>query len=121
MPIYDYQCASCGEFSQMRPMAESALDHACPQCGEDAPRIISAPRLSIMDPSNRMRWERNEKSRHSPAVARRSSCGCTGAHTCGSSKTSSPGKDKTRPVDPEAKPALRAQTKKTARPWMLGH
>lgn len=117
MPIYDYHCDQCGEFSVMRPMAESALDHDCPECGETAPRIISAPRLAIMDPSNRMRWERNEKSRHSPAVARRSSCGCTGAHTCGSGKSQA----KAKPVDPEAKPALRKQTKKTARPWMLGH
>lgn len=39
MPIYDYQCASCGAFDQMRGVAARDLPAQCPQCGMAAPRI----------------------------------------------------------------------------------
>lgn len=118
MPIYQYHCDSCGEFSELRPLSESALAQPCPECGHAASRIISATRLGIMDASNRMRWERNERSQNAPRQARRSSCGCTGTHTCNTGKTNS-GKTKTEEA-PQAPPLMR-QTKRTARPWMLGH
>ncbi|HEC74071.1 MAG TPA: zinc ribbon domain-containing protein [Methylophaga aminisulfidivorans] len=115
MPIYDYRCEQCGEFSALRKMSESSLPCTCESCGEQAPRIISAPNLALMNGSTRSAHERNEKSAHAPRQARRSSCGCSGSHTCSTSN-----KDTTSTNKQEGN-GLLMQTKKTARPWMLGH
>ncbi len=112
MPMYEYECEGCGVFTALRSMSQSSLPADCEYCGATSPRILSAPKLAIMQKSQRMAHERNEKSAHAPEVRKRSSCGCAGAHTC---KTSTK-------VNPETgKAALQMQTKKTARPWMLAH
>lgn len=111
MPLYDYRCEHCGTFSAMQKMSQAAEPCLCPDCGEWSERIISAPRLALMDSGIRSAMARNEKSAHAPRQARRSSCGCSGSHTCGSSNASSQ----------TEKPGLQMQTKRTARPWMLGH
>jgi putative FmdB family regulatory protein len=41
MPTYDYECADCGPFSEIRPMAEFELPQPCPDCGEPAPRLLT--------------------------------------------------------------------------------
>ena len=112
MPLYEYACEECGVFTAFKSMRESSQPAHCAFCGAQSPRILSAPKLAILDKATRSAHERNEKSAHAPAVKKRSSCGCTGAHTC---KTSTK-------VNPETgKAALQMQTKKTARPWMLSH
>ncbi len=45
MPFYDYDCAECGAFTAMRPMAAFADPTECPDCGAMAPRLMSAPLL----------------------------------------------------------------------------
>jgi len=42
MPIYEYECGSCGPFAEARPMAASALPSPCPRCAAPAPRVLSA-------------------------------------------------------------------------------
>jgi putative FmdB family regulatory protein len=116
MPIYDYRCEQCGEFSALRKMSESSLSAICESCGEYAPRIISAPNLALMDSSKRTAHARNEKAAHEPRQARRSSCGCSGSHTCSSSKQTGSSSNANKQGN-----GLLMQTKKTARPWMLGH
>lgn len=112
MPVYEYACDTCGVFSALRKMSESGEPAFCQECGSESPRIMSVPKLAVMDRSTRQAHERNEKSAHAPNTARRSSCGCAGSHTC---KTSTK-------VNPDTgKAALQMQTKKTARPWMLSH
>ena len=118
MPIYEYDCEECGVFTRLAKLSESAEPATCPYCGEQAPRVISAPSLSLMTTENRTKWERNEKAQHEPRRTRRSSCGCTGTHTCGTNKSSKQVKVE---KDPDAKPEFRKQSKKNARPWMLGH
>lgn len=114
MPLYEYRCNSCGQFSAMQKMSQSSSPSSCPSCGVMAERIISAPRLALMDKGTRTAMERNEKSAHAPRQARRSSCGCSGTHTCSSTTKASSNQQ-------NEKPGLQMQTKKTARPWMLGH
>ncbi len=112
MPMYEYECAECGVFPEFRPMDERDTPALCVFCEAPAPRIISAPNLSIMNPLQRMAATRNERSRHQPRVSTRSSC-CSGA-AC----------SHRRPPERTAKdgqPALRASRKKNRRPWMLGH
>ena len=116
MPIYDYRCEQCGEFSALRKMSESSLPCTCENCGEPAARIISAPNLALMDSGRKKAFERNEKSAHAPRQARRSSCGCSGTHTCSTSN-----KDTSSSNENKQGNGLLMQTKKTARPWMLGH
>jgi len=112
MPVYEYECPAHGVFTALRKMSESSIPAYCEDCGTESHRIMSAPRLAVMAKSQRQAHERNEKSANDPKVTRRSSCGCTGKHTCNTSTK----------VNPETgAAALQMQTKKTARPWMLGH
>lgn len=115
MPLYEYECQECGVFTALRKMSESHLSADCDVCGESSQRILSIPKLAVMDKSQRVAHERNEKSAHEPGVRKRSSCGCAGTHTC---KTAN-GSPKVNPDTGVA--ALQMQTKKTARPWMLAH
>jgi len=117
MPLYDYVCRQCGEFTAWGSIQHSSDDAACPDCGQDSRRVISAPRLAVMSPQSRVAHERNEKSANEPMHRRRSSCGCTGSHTCGSASTGAASTAESA----AAKPALQRQTKGNARPWMLGH
>ena len=120
MPIYEYECGSCGPFSALRKMSESSSPMACGSCGNESSRIISVPYYALLASAKKAAYERNEKSAHEPKSVRRSSCGCSGSHTC--SKT-----DKTSASSPKSKQSasqetgFHMQTKRTARPWMLGH
>ena len=42
MPIYEYDCRSCGPFSESFPMSASARPAPCPRCAAQAPRVLSA-------------------------------------------------------------------------------
>lgn len=46
MPLYDYRCVSCGDFRELRPMAESSVARPCPACGALSERTIVAPFLA---------------------------------------------------------------------------
>ena len=122
MPLYEYDCSNCGVFSALRKMSESSLAVMCDECGEMGERIISAPHLAILDKSQRFAHERNEKAANEPRVSRRSSCGCTGSHTCKTTddKSKAATKQSAKQVETNT-PAFQMQTKKTARPWMVGH
>ena len=45
MPTYDYECADCGPFTEVRPMAEFDRPQPCPDCATPAPRLLTAPAL----------------------------------------------------------------------------
>ncbi|WP_299627010.1 zinc ribbon domain-containing protein [Pelagibius sp.] len=66
MPLYNYDCAQCGEFDDWRSMSEASEPSVCPDCGDLAPRAVSAPNLAMMPRHNRIAHERNEKSAHEP-------------------------------------------------------
>ncbi|MGB8170526.1 MAG: FmdB family zinc ribbon protein [Chthoniobacteraceae bacterium] len=110
MPSYEYECATCGTFTEIRPIAERDTPAPCFICEGPAPRVISAPNLALMNPLSRMAATRNERSQHEPRIGVKSSC-CSGP-SCAHKKA--------RPTK-DGKPALRASTKKNRRPWMLGH
>ncbi len=116
MPIYKYQCGECGDFEVLRDLSERNDPCYCPMCGSESEMQIGAPYLAILSEEDRKKWEINERSKHSPQAVRRSSCGCSSSvHTCSATSTK-PSEEK------ESKsPGLQMQTKKTARPWMLGH
>lgn len=69
MPAYEYACMDCGEFQASRPIAESAAAHACPECGEPAPRALASPHVRTAGAAIRYIAEsRNEKSANEPPI-----------------------------------------------------
>lgn len=120
MPLYDYQCETCGSFSAMKKMSESSLAVACGNCGGTSERIISVPYFALMATAKKSAYERNEKSAHEPRSIRRSSCGCSGSHTCSTTGKLNASKDQ-KGLSNQQGAGFQMQTKRTARPWMLGH
>jgi putative FmdB family regulatory protein len=116
MPSYHYDCSACGTFVLWRPIEERNLAATCPECGSEATRLLCAPNLSLMPAQGRQAHLRNEKSRHEPRVA--------GGHRCGSGcGCGSPGtarQKSTRTLD-LGKVGRFETSRKTKRPWMLGH
>jgi putative FmdB family regulatory protein len=77
MPVYDYLCARCGPFTEMRPMAECDLPHKCPECGKKAPRaFLTAPYLATMSVGRRLAQATNEKSASAPKAFSSHGGGC---------------------------------------------
>jgi putative FmdB family regulatory protein len=112
MPAYEYECETCGVFTEFRPMDERDVPATCGICDGRASRIISAPNLAMMNPIQRMAATRNERSRHEPRVGGKKPC-CVSrncAHKTGGRRKSD-----------GDKPALQVSKKKNRRPWMLGH
>ena len=68
MPIYAFDCAKCGPFELVRPMAEASAGGSCPACGEPARRVFTPPRLPVMTRPLRRAYEMEEKSAHEPGV-----------------------------------------------------
>ncbi|OYV39500.1 MAG: hypothetical protein B7Z80_07135 [Rhodospirillales bacterium 20-64-7] len=106
MPLYDYDCASCGKFTEFRPMASFEADAPCPECGGDAPRAFAIPHFAVA--STRMKAQAiNEKSAHAPETTAR-----TGRHpaNCGCCKPRA-----------KANTAPAAKGFPGTRPWMISH
>jgi putative FmdB family regulatory protein len=116
MPVYDYLCARCGPFTDMRPMAECDLPHACPECGKDAPRaFLTAPYLAAMSSARRVAHATNERSASEPKTlsASRRTHG-SGCRCCSGMRPSSAAKG-------AAGNGAAAKGFPARRPWMLSH
>jgi putative FmdB family regulatory protein len=70
MPIYAFDCASCGPFDVVRRVADAAAPVACPECGDQARRVYTPPGLALMPRPLLRAREREEKSAHEPDVVR---------------------------------------------------
>ena len=71
MPLYEYQCETCGPFRDWQPMSRSEESGACRSCGGPARRLVSAPFLPCVSRNVRVAHERNERSAEEPRVMRR--------------------------------------------------
>jgi putative FmdB family regulatory protein len=47
MPLYEFQCRSCGLFEQWRGFSESSDPMLCPNCQTIAKRIYSSPNVHL--------------------------------------------------------------------------
>ncbi|WP_407309907.1 FmdB family zinc ribbon protein [Pseudomonas sp. nanlin1] len=115
MPIYEYDCTTCGDFTALRPMAQRDVPCQCPACGSAARRVIlTAPGLACMPGHTRRGMEINERSRHEPKnleqyrESRRHPSGCS---CCGP----------TQPVVASAANPHGLKGKPQGRPWMISH
>jgi len=70
MPFYDYACAVCGPFTESRPIAAFANPCPCPQCGRNAPRMLTTPSLGAGTTTAEPRAAANPFRRHPGG------CGC---------------------------------------------
>jgi putative FmdB family regulatory protein len=113
MPVYDFTCVDCGDFTEFLTIEERNRPVACPSCSNAARRLILAPNLALMSPVVRKASAINEKSRHEPRVNTAHSCGSG----CGCGSGTKIRKNRVR----ETKLGQLQSQKPSARPWMLGH
>ena len=110
MPIYDYSCGECGEFTALKPLAQWRDNAECPDCGTESARIIGgAPAISALSSAVNKARSLNERSTHEPRSSRSGhgmNCGC-----CSSAKSLG----KTR------RAADGSKSFAGARPWMISH
>ena len=107
MPVYDYDCAACGPFRMLRPMAESGDPQPCPSCGGAAPRQITACNFSSMSSATRLAHATNERSAHAPkrGAGHGAGCACCSGKPSRSLSTSADG----------------GKSFPSKRPWMISH
>ncbi|MGL4231727.1 MAG: FmdB family zinc ribbon protein [Casimicrobium sp.] len=116
MPVYDYVCASCGDFDALRSIAARNEPVACPHCTQPSPRTFAvAPHLACMDSNTREAMSVNERSAHEPRSSREGTyarwrhpagCGCC-----------TPGARRTKTLVSSDG----AKSFPTKRPWMISH
>ncbi|SFL45311.1 FmdB family zinc ribbon protein [Geodermatophilus ruber] len=68
MVVYVYRCSEHGVTEQSRPIGTATAAVPCPTCGSPAPRVFTAPRLSLGDPTRGALLDRAERSRDAPEV-----------------------------------------------------
>ena len=100
MPLYDYQCDSCGPFREWNAMSEWSAPMPCPRCDTRAERRVTAPFIANMNPHSRIAHERNEKSAHEPRVVR---------------------KTRKDPAKHGGSHGRHLHVHRGSRPWMIGH
>ncbi|WP_377811094.1 FmdB family zinc ribbon protein [Azospirillum sp. A29] len=115
MPMYDYECPTCGDFTEMRPMAECSLPQPCPYCEVPSRRVIRrTPAFSTVSAATRTAHATNERSADRPSLL--SEVGPKHKHGPGCGCGSGGGKGRSVLRTPDG-----AKGFPTARPWMISH
>jgi putative FmdB family regulatory protein len=71
MPLYDYRCQDCGEFSVLRPLSQWRDLASCPDCGVSCERFVSgAPAVSALSSAMNRARAVNERAAHEPRSTR---------------------------------------------------
>lgn len=115
MPTYEYECADCGPFDMLRPVAQRDDELNCPRCNRPSRRVIvSAPRLAALNGRALLAHITNERAMHAPMTpgeyrAYRHPQGC---RCCSGSGAKSMGTVR-GPQGAKAFPSKR--------PWMISH
>ncbi|MBX3539492.1 MAG: zinc ribbon domain-containing protein [Chelatococcus sp.] len=120
MPVYDYECHACGPFTALRPMADFAAPCDCPDCGEEAPRVLlTAPAIGMANRSSHLAHAANERSAHEP---RRSSGHGAGCGCCSGKSLALKGRGgKGSGAGEGGSAGQAAKSFPSARPWMISH
>lgn len=53
MPTYRYSCEGCGPFERWRPIREPSETCPCPECGVEASKVFTPPRIGLAATPNR--------------------------------------------------------------------
>lgn len=68
MPLYEFRCPDGSTFEASYPMAQVPQAAPCPECGAEAARRVSAPRLSQAGSSAYRLVDAAARSAHEPEV-----------------------------------------------------
>ena len=68
MPVYPFDCETCGSFDVLRPMDEAARPAGCPTCGGAARRVYTPPGLARLAAPGPSPLDVEEGSAHEPDV-----------------------------------------------------
>lgn len=71
MPVYEFECDAHGTFDEQRPMSQARAGAACPACGVESRRVLSAPHVAQLATSERRARDVNERSGHEPRLSQR--------------------------------------------------
>ena len=71
MPTYGYDCARCGAFDLVRPMAQVDAPASCPVCGEPGRRRWGAPALRSLNPALTRALDASARTAEAPGVVDR--------------------------------------------------
>jgi len=111
MPMYEYECDDHGAFEVLKSLSEYAEPTQCPDCGLEATRLLSAPRLSGLARPDMIAHARNERSRHEPRHAKTVHDRAHPHHAHAEAANARRGGP--------AQPVLKSYT--GARPWVIEH
>jgi putative FmdB family regulatory protein len=67
VPTYTFRCPGCGPFDARLAMSALTDSTPCPDCGDDAPRGVTAPALNAGGTTHRIAAA-HERSAHAPGV-----------------------------------------------------
>ena len=89
MPIYEYQCRSCGERTEFIQRASEAHKSDCPQCGEtdSLKKLISSPAIQFKGSGWYLTDYSDKGKKNKAAEEKESSSSATEASTTESKKT----------------------------------
>lgn len=68
MPLYEFRCAAGGTFERNFPMGQVPAEVQCPDCGAEARKLLSPPRLSRMNSRAYGVIDATRRSAHEPAI-----------------------------------------------------
>lgn len=115
MPVYEYLCEDCGDFTAMRPMSEYQAPQPCPDCGAASPRVmLTAPHFFSMSRERFTAHATNERASNAPLSVGEFKA----KHGSGCSCCSGGMKSRTKK---KSAAASAAKSFPNARPWMISH
>lgn len=115
MPLYDYECRSCGPFREWRSMNDYEKPAKCPDCHRSSTRSVATPTLG-MDAGLRKSHAINEKSAHEPRVVRRRRGDAIPQHDAHADLMRVREERSARKREPR-----KAETHASHHPWMVRH
>ncbi|WP_170765108.1 zinc ribbon domain-containing protein [Ruegeria lacuscaerulensis] len=121
MPLYDYNCGTCGPFQGYASMSRYRHPASCPICGSKSARKISLPFVARLAPAVVGANLRNEKAAEKPMVMNRCQFEKTGRHLHDVQQSQDHHVPDTRQQTfHRLEPGLRSHIA-PERPWLLGH
>ena len=84
MPLYEYQCPTCGRFEVIQKFSDSPLS-ACPTCGKAVSKLLSAPAIQFKGAG----WYVNDYAKKSTGGDGAKASGDGGKEAAASSSSSS--------------------------------
>jgi putative FmdB family regulatory protein len=78
MPLYAFECETCGSFEEWRPLGESGSPWRCPVCRAPGRRVYTPPGLVRTPAPVRHARTLEERSAHEPDVVHAQPSGLPG-------------------------------------------